>query len=278
MSIQTLHQTLAASCLSDYYGSPAARAGELFRSALEQPKSGVLWMGVVVHGQRLCGQVDRVPGLCYVSTLFWHVQYLPLFPLRGYLVREGSEKDEQFQGVRIPLSLKSVLAGYLRGWLGAAAIFTGGVGALATTSFYVGVENGGIVAVLAAAAAMTAALWFILRTHTWWFLPVQLALLLGSAAVYHDVRTREPAAARVPNAGPGSPERRRHDASYIDSLLIANAAALLYTLTRFLTPVSYRRALELGRLLGIPPEQVTANLGLDPAPRTESPPKKESSI
>jgi len=210
-----------------------------------------------------------------VSTLFWHVQYIPLFPVGGYLVWEGSEKGEQFQGVRIPLSLKSVLAGYLRGWLAATAIFTGGVGALATTSFYVGAENGGIIAVIAAAAAMVAALWFIFKTHTWWFLPVQLALLLASAAAYHDVQAREPAAARVPNARPGSPERRRHDASYVDALLIANAAALLYTLTRFLTPVSHRRALELSRQLGISPEQVMACLGLDPAAQNEWPPMKE---
>jgi hypothetical protein len=232
-------------------------------------------MGVVVYGQRLCGQVDRVPGLCYVSTLFWHVQYIPLFPLRGYVVREGSENGEQFQGVRIPLSLKSVLAGYLRGWLAAAAIFSGGVAAAATTSFYIGVENGGIIAVLAAFAAMVAVLWFIFSTRTWWFLPVQLALLLASVGVYHDVRIRAPDVARVPGAAPGSPERRRHDASYIDTLMIANAAALFFTLTRLLTPVSYRRALELGRLMGIPLEQVSVCLGLDPAALTEWQPKQE---
>ncbi len=229
-------------------------------------------MGVVVYGERLCGQVDRVPGLCYASTLFFHVQYIPLFPLRGYVVREGSENGEPFQGVRIPLSLKSVLAGYLRGWLAAAAIFTGGVAAAATTSFYVGGATGGILFILAAVAALVALLWFLFSTRTWWFLPVQLALLLGSAAVYHDVRTREPEAARVPNARPGSPERRKHDASYIDTLLIANAAALLYTLTRVLTPAPYRRGRELGRLLGIPPEQVAVCLGLDPA---EPPPETE---
>src|SRR5262249_52787267 len=101
---------------------------------------------------------------------------------------------------------------------------------------------------------------------------VQLALPLASVAVYHDVWTRVPDAARVPGAPPGSPERRRHDASYIDTLLVANAGAMLYTLTRLLTPVSYRRALELGRQLGLPPEEVTARLALDRAGPNERPP------
>jgi hypothetical protein len=200
-----------------------------------------------------------------VSTLFWHVQYIPLFPLRGYLVQEGSENGEQFQGVRVPLRLKSVLAGYLRGWIAGVAIFTGIIAAAAMTSFYVGVENGGIILVLAAVGAMAAALWFIFSTHTWWFLAVQLTLLLISAAVYDDVRAQDLQAAPIPDARPGNLERRRNDASCINYLLIANAAALLYSLTRLLTPASYRRAVELGRLMGIPPEQVAQCLGIDPA-------------
>jgi hypothetical protein len=229
-------------------------------------------MGVVVYGKRLCGQVDRIPGLFYTSTLFWHIDYIPLFPLRSYIVLEGSEDGEAFRGKPIPLRLKSVLVGYLRGWLAAAAVFIGCVAAAATTGFYIGVENHGIIAVFAAIAATVGVLWFLFSTRSWWFLPVQLVLLLGSAAVYHDVRDQVPDAARVPGARPGTPERRRHDASYIDTVLIANAAALAFTLTRLLTPVSYRRALEMGAFLGIPPEQVTACLGSHPAARSEWPP------
>jgi hypothetical protein len=187
-------------------------------------------------------------------------------------VIEGSEKDGSFQGVRIPLSLKSVLAGCLRGWGAATALFTGGVATMAAASYYVGVENGGIVAALAAVALMVGVLWFLFSTRTWWFLPLQLAILIGSVVVYDDVRTREPNAVRIPNARPGSPERRRNDASYVtDTILIANAAALLFTLTRLLTRVSPRRALELGKLLGIPPEKIAASLGIDPADLPEAP-------
>ncbi len=232
-------------------------------------------MGVVVYGKRLCGQVDRVPGLFYTSTLFWHIDYLPLFPVRSYIVLEGSEDGDNFRGKAIRLQLKSVLAGYLRGWSAATAVFTGGVGVAATMGFYVGVENGGIIALLAALAVMAGALWFMFRTRTWWFLPIQVALLVASAAVYHDVRTQVPNAVRIPGAAPGTPERRRHDASYIDTLIVANAAALLYTLTRLLTPASSRRALALGRQLNIPPEQVLERLGLEPAAFDEWPPGEE---
>jgi hypothetical protein len=231
-------------------------------------------MGVVVYGERLCGQVDRVPGLFYVSTQFWHIDYIPLVPRRGYIVLEGSEKGTAFQGKPIPLCFKSVFAGYLRGWSAAVAVFTGGVGAASAAGFYVGDQKSGIIAILAALAVMVAALWFIFKTNTWWFLPLQLALLLASAAVYQDVRTRVPNAARIPGAKIGTPERRRHDASYIDLLVVANVAALLFTLTRLLTPASNRRALELSRQMGIPPEQVADRLGLDPA-QIEWPPEEE---
>lgn len=222
-------------------------------------------MSAVVYGTRLFGQVERAPGLFYISTLFFHVDYLPLFPQRSYLVWEGSESGEQFRGIRLPLNLKSVLAGYLRGWLAAIAIFTGCVGAAATTGFYVGVQNGGIIIILAVIAALVGIFWFIFRTSTRWYVPVQLALLLASAAVYHNVKVTVPDAVRIPGAKPGTSERRRHDASYIDALLYANVAALMFTLTRLLTPVSKRRALALGRLTGFPPEQIAACLGLDPA-------------
>lgn len=234
-------------------------------------------MGVVVYGERLCGQVNRVPGLVYVSTLFFHVQYIPLFPRRGFIVREGSEKGTAFQGKPIPLCFKSVLIGYLRGWSAATAIFTGGVGAAATAGFYFGSERSSMVAILAALAVMVAALWFIFKTNSWWWLPVHLALLLTSAAVYQDVRTRVPDAARVPGARLGSPERRRHDASYISTLIVANAAALLYSLTRLWTGASNRRAVELSRQMGIPPEQIADRLGLDPA-QIDWPPAEEAEV
>lgn len=232
-----------------------------------------------VYGTHLFGQVERVSGLFYVSSMFFHINYVPLFPQRSYVVFEGSESGKQFRGIQIPLNLKSVLAGYLRGWLAAIAIFTGCVAAASAAGFYFGVQNGGIIITLAVIAAMVGAFWFIFRTHTRWYIPVQLALLVGSMAVYHDVKVSVPNAARIPGAKPGTPEGRRHDASYIlDTLLIANAAALLFSLTRLLTPASKRRALELGRLAGIPLEQVADRLGLHPSELAEWSSEEEERI
>jgi hypothetical protein len=224
------------------------------------------------YGQHLFGQVDRVPGVFYVSTMFWHVNFLPLVPLRSHVVLEGTEKDEGFQGVRIPLNLKSVLTGYLRGIFAAAALLVTGAGAGAATSYYVGVQGIGTVVVMAVIVALIGVFWFLFSTRTWWFLPVQLALVLISVGVYLDIRDRVPDAMRIPGAAPGSSERRRHDASYVGDLLIGNAAALLYSLTRLLTPASYRRALALGRLVGIPEEQVAAHFGRQPAAPSLAPP------
>src|SRR5262245_33561731 len=72
---------------------------------------------IVVWGTRLYGKVDRVPGLFYVSTHFFYAQFIPLFPTSSYLIIDGTEGGQGFQGVKIPMSGKSVLFGYLRATL-----------------------------------------------------------------------------------------------------------------------------------------------------------------
>jgi hypothetical protein len=77
---------------------------------------------IFVYGSGYYGKVDQVPGVCYVITLFGHFCFVPLFPQRTYLVREGTETYDatfglalmRFSGVRLRLSLKSVLFGWLR--------------------------------------------------------------------------------------------------------------------------------------------------------------------
>jgi hypothetical protein len=85
------------------------------------------------------------------------------------------------------MSLKSVLAGYLRGWLGGAAMFMGGVGVAATMGLYLGMDVAGLIAIFSGIGVWVALLWFVFNCRTWWFLPVQLAILVCSLAVYHDV-------------------------------------------------------------------------------------------
>jgi hypothetical protein len=64
--------------------------------------------------------VDRVPGVCYVATLFFHINLVPLVPLRSYIIVEPSRRD-YFYGEPIPLAWRSVLMAWLRaGLLGTA--------------------------------------------------------------------------------------------------------------------------------------------------------------
>src|SRR5262245_47840413 len=83
---------------------------------------------IVVWGTRLYGKVDRVPGLFYVSTHFFYAQFIPLFPTSSYLILDGTEGSQGFQGVKIPMSGKSVLVGYLRAALCVGAMVLAGFG------------------------------------------------------------------------------------------------------------------------------------------------------
>jgi hypothetical protein len=68
---------------------------------------------VVVWGSGLYGTVDRVPGLCYVATRFGHLWYIPLIPLGSYLILD-LPGDSGTRGRSIPLSMKSLLFGWIR--------------------------------------------------------------------------------------------------------------------------------------------------------------------
>ncbi|MDY3551025.1 hypothetical protein R5W24_000098 [Gemmata sp. JC717] len=80
---------------------------------------------IIIFGEKSYGKVDRVPGVCYVVTVFAHLNYLPLIPLRSYIVIEGTESGGEFRGKQIGVSLKSMIAGYARVWIGALTILAG---------------------------------------------------------------------------------------------------------------------------------------------------------
>lgn len=80
---------------------------------------------IVIYGQKSYGKVDRVPGVCYVLTTFAHLNFIPLFPLRSYIVIEGTESGGEFRGKEISTCLRSAVAGYVRVWFGALAVIAG---------------------------------------------------------------------------------------------------------------------------------------------------------
>jgi hypothetical protein len=78
-----------------------------------------------MHGVRLYGRVDVVPGVFHVATEFFHIGLAPFVPLRTWLVlKEEGVVLPRFHGKRIPWSWKSVLVGWLRGWAGVWAVFS----------------------------------------------------------------------------------------------------------------------------------------------------------
>lgn len=97
----------------------------------------------VIFGRRLFGGTDTVPDVMYVQTMFFHIDFLPLCPMRSYLfVRHQQRQQPQvrrsrgifssppsdYLGIEIPLSRKS----YAIAWSRALA----SVGVLVALSFW----------------------------------------------------------------------------------------------------------------------------------------------
>jgi hypothetical protein len=139
---------------------------------------------IVIGGKRLMGRVEQHAGT-FVVTQFFHINYLPLVPVRSYLVLEsgnGPAAPVGSTGIRrcieIRLHPTSVLAGYLRVWgtLGAAFCVLGALiagGGSAVFEWLVG----------AALVASTAAWAFLRLGH---LNPEEIAQRQAYAALTHE--------------------------------------------------------------------------------------------
>jgi hypothetical protein len=76
---------------------------------------------IIIYGSKLYGKVDVVPGLFHVETKFGHLWYIPLIPLESFVVLGKS--GDGFNGIKIPMSFKSILYAWLRAGTLVAAIF-----------------------------------------------------------------------------------------------------------------------------------------------------------
>jgi len=93
---------------------------------------------IIFFGHRNCGKVDKVPNLFYVVTQFAHLYWIPLIPLRSYLVLAGSEDGEGFKGVRTSMSFKSIVVAWLRAALVVTAISSLVAGIFVTVEYFNG--------------------------------------------------------------------------------------------------------------------------------------------
>lgn len=67
---------------------------------------------VIIWGVRFAGKVDAVPKMGHVATRFFHLYYVPLIPVGTFLVTD--ERDDDFSGLPLPFSPKSIFVGWLR--------------------------------------------------------------------------------------------------------------------------------------------------------------------
>lgn len=71
-------------------------------------------MSVIVYGRRAYGRV-RAHGGEHLETVFAHVDFLPLFPIKSQWITHDLGKGQR-TGFPVPLHARSVAAGYLRIW------------------------------------------------------------------------------------------------------------------------------------------------------------------
>jgi hypothetical protein len=170
---------------------------------------------------------------------------MPLLPLGAYVVIDGSDTVKGFQGVEIPPDLRSLLAGYSRVWLGLAALIAAFYAGIMAPMVHIRLPVGEMAAliVLLSPIATAGAMFYILWTPSPRYLPVQLGLLALSGVSFLFTYL------------PPVSSKESVDGLRI-ALYVANVAAGLCSLTRLWNRCSYKRAIALGRRLGIPPEQI----------------------
>ncbi len=67
---------------------------------------------MIVFGTRMYGRVDQMPE-GYIATHFFHIWFVPLFPIKSILVTDDSN-DRNVRGIPMGWSGKSILAAYVR--------------------------------------------------------------------------------------------------------------------------------------------------------------------
>ncbi|HEX4123267.1 MAG TPA: hypothetical protein VHY37_00970 [Tepidisphaeraceae bacterium] len=107
-----------------------------------------------ICGHRLFGKIDHVPGVLFVATQFYHINYLPLFPTNSCIVRA-----EDGLSVSIGLNYRSLLMAYARmGLLGLAVVF-------AISTLVAALQGSSNVFLFAGACLPSAFAWTLLNKH-----------------------------------------------------------------------------------------------------------------
>ena len=193
---------------------------------------------IVIFGEKSYGKVDRVSGVCYVLTVFAHLNFLPLFPLRSFIVLEGTESGGEFRGKQIGVSLKSAFAGYVRVWLGAVALIAGGVACVGLFNAAGALGLNAVVSLAPLALGVGLLLSLLVRGKAGG--AIQIGVHLLSAVVWYVFA----------DAAGGNRRVGLTVGGHLFALGLANAALLVFGLTRLFDRAGPGRTRELLRELG----------------------------
>jgi hypothetical protein len=204
------------------------------------------------YGKRMYGYVDRLEGFGEVRTQFFHFSYVPFVPLGSYIVLDGQETDEEFLGKRIPLNLKSILAGYIRGWFGLVAFVGFSFGFAMAGVCLGGLADGAkdaleMICFFGPAVAGMGLTLYVIKTRSRWWVPVQVAMLVVSGALWLILAQREQTDPAWAATAAKYPENK-----FV--LAVANLALLVVSAARRWSVASPERALELIVNLDLSPE------------------------
>lgn len=199
---------------------------------------------IVIFGERMYGKVDRVPGVCYVITIFAHLNFIPLIPTRSYIVIEGTEEGGEFRGKEVTISLKSAIAGYIRVWCGAVALISAVIAGFGLVGAVEALRLNALLLPLPLVVGVGTVLVLFIGGKVG--AGIQVTVHLLSMVLWYVISN---AAAQNPRAGAGAEEP-------LLALIFANLALLMYGMTRFFDHAGPARKRELLQELGVevPPE------------------------
>jgi hypothetical protein len=217
-----------------------------------------------VHGERFYGYVDHVPGLAYIATRFFHLNFVPLIPLGSFVIVDGTESEKGFQGQRIGWNAKSIFAGCFRGWVGTVALVVLMFTAMKIAAILAPRANGDgeiILTIVLMASVFGATLWTICVSNRSWMLAY--GLLIVSSVAYIAWESTNPPPPAPPNPFKAANNRGIDKRAEVTaSLAMGHACLFAVTLLRTFDRGSRGRAYELGAMLGLDEDAVERVIGV----------------
>lgn len=206
---------------------------------------------MIIFGYRLFGRVDRVPGVGYLATQFFHIWFFLLGPVETFIVPEGAEGLGGLPAQALPrrYSWKSVFIAYARACLAVMLLSVGlvapwmSVSAL-TTPDQSELVGGSVVGLLG--LMILGVMFGPVRWRVW----VQIAghAIVSGLGVLCQLRLNE---GKLPYSARAALE------GGVGMAILFNACLLLYGITRLADRPSESTRREIEEAFGVPQRSQT---------------------